>query len=119
MSFEVEIDSGLLRVKMLTLPSRYFYFKPLEFMKLVHIGEGFFPSDRVSTKIRLKDSNLILTNESATKVYASSGEFSGSRFFLRLGLIKRVIYPVVPPKVEYQLTSMGESVIPKIGRAHV
>ena len=31
-----------------------------------------------------------------------------------LGLIKRVVYPVVPPKVEYQLTPMGESVMPII-----
>ncbi|MGL5683664.1 MAG: winged helix-turn-helix transcriptional regulator [Marinifilaceae bacterium] len=31
-----------------------------------------------------------------------------------LGLIERVVYPVVPPKVEYQLTPMGESVMPII-----
>lgn len=31
-----------------------------------------------------------------------------------LGLIERVVYPVIPPKVEYQLTPMGESVMPII-----
>lgn len=31
-----------------------------------------------------------------------------------LGLIKRVVYPVIPPKVEYQLTPTGESVMPII-----
>lgn len=28
------------------------------------------------------------------------------------GLIKRVIYPVVPPKVEYSLTEYGKTLIP-------
>ena len=28
------------------------------------------------------------------------------------GLINRVVYPVVPPKTEYSLTPLGESIIP-------
>lgn len=28
------------------------------------------------------------------------------------GLINRIVYPVVPPKVEYNLTEFGETIIP-------
>ena len=31
------------------------------------------------------------------------------------GIINRVLYPVVPPKTEYSLTVLGESLIPIIG----
>lgn len=37
-----------------------------------------------------------------------------ARALERDGLIRREIFPVVPPKVEYSLTTLGESAIPAI-----
>lgn len=45
----------------------------------------------------------------------SSRVLSGTLKILEAdGLIVRKIYPVVPPKVEYRLTEMGESLVPLI-----
>jgi DNA-binding HxlR family transcriptional regulator len=34
------------------------------------------------------------------------------------GIVERIVYPVVPPKVEYKLTTMGEKLIPILINLH-
>jgi urease accessory protein len=76
MSISFELKNDTFSLNKLNLPSRYFYFQEKEnYIKLLSIGEGIFPKDRIKTKIDLIDSNLVLTTESATKVYASKKEF--------------------------------------------
>ncbi len=61
----------------LNLPSRYYYFDESEnYIKLLNIGEGIFPKDRIKLSFSLTNSNLILTSESATKIYPSKKEFA-------------------------------------------
>lgn len=60
----------------LQLPSRHYYFNDSEnYIKLLNIGEGIFPKDRLRTSVKLDNSNLILTTESATKIYPSKKEY--------------------------------------------
>ncbi|NQY93407.1 MAG: urease accessory protein UreD [Campylobacteraceae bacterium] len=76
MSIKVEFDTNKFFLKKLNLPTRYYYFKDEEnYIKLLSIGEGIFPKDKLQTVIKLKDSTCIFTTESATKVYPSSKEF--------------------------------------------
>lgn len=60
----------------LNLPSRHYHFNESEnYMKLLNIGEGIFPKDRIKTTFSLKNSSLVITTESATKIYPSKKEF--------------------------------------------
>lgn len=40
------------------------------------------------------------------------------RKFEKYGIIKRVVYPQVPPKVEYSLTELGETLKPVLDSAY-
>lgn len=76
MSISFDFKNNIFSINKLNLPSRYYYFNDEEnYIKLLSIGEGIFPKDRLKTNINLVDSSCIVTTESATKVYPSKKEF--------------------------------------------
>ncbi|WP_072679697.1 urease accessory protein UreD [Arcobacter sp. LA11] len=76
MSISFDFKNNIFSLNRLNLPSRYYYFNDSEnYIKLLSIGEGIFPKDRLKTNIELVDSSCIVTTESATKVYPSKKEF--------------------------------------------
>jgi len=69
----------------LKLPSRYYHFNDNEnYIKLLTIGEGIFPNDKIQTTINLINSTCILTTESATKVYPSTSHANNAFAINRL-----------------------------------
>lgn len=76
MSIKFNFEDDKFSLGKLCLPSRHYYFNDDEnYIKLLNIGEGIFPKDRVKTSFSLKNSNLVITTESATKIYPSKKEF--------------------------------------------
>ena len=76
MSISFDFKNNIFSINRLNLPSRYYYFNDEEnYIKLLSIGEGIFPKDRLKTNVKLVDSSCIATTESATKVYPSKKEF--------------------------------------------
>lgn len=72
MSLSFSFCDNKFELNKLNLPSRYYYFNDSEnYIKLLNIGEGIFPKDRIKTSFKLVSSSLILTTESATKIYPS------------------------------------------------
>jgi urease accessory protein len=72
MSIKFEIKDEVLELKKLQLPSRFFHFNDSEnYVKLLSIGGGIFPKDKIKTDIKLINSSSIVATESATKVYPS------------------------------------------------
>ena len=78
MSISISFQNELFSLNKLNLPTRYYYFQQGEnYIKLLSIGEGIFPKDRIKTDLKLENSNAIITTESATKVYPSKEKNSG------------------------------------------
>ncbi|MCP4970589.1 MAG: urease accessory protein UreD [Arcobacter sp.] len=76
MSISIDFENNVFSITKLNLPSRYYYFNDNEnYVKLLSIGEGIFPKDRVKTNVKLLNSSAIFTTESATKVYPSKKDF--------------------------------------------
>ncbi|WP_320035599.1 urease accessory protein UreD [Halarcobacter sp.] len=76
MSISIDFKNEVFSLNKLQLPTRYYYFSETEnYVKLLSIGEGIFPNDKIKTNILLESSNAILTTESATKVYPSKKDF--------------------------------------------
>ncbi|WP_428024625.1 urease accessory protein UreD [Arcobacter sp.] len=76
MSIKFNFKDDKFSLDKLELPSRHYYFSEEEnYIKLLNIGEGIFPKDKIRTSFKLDNSNLILTTESATKIYPSKKEY--------------------------------------------
>ena len=76
MSLKFNFKNDKFSLDRLNLPSRYYLFNDNEnYIKLLNIGEGIFPKDRIKTNFKLDNSNLIITTESATKIYPSNSKF--------------------------------------------
>jgi urease accessory protein len=71
-SINISFKDDQFEINKLQLPTRYYYFNDVQnYIKLLSIGEGIFPKDRIKTHIKLQNSDSIFTTESATKVYPS------------------------------------------------
>ena len=76
MSINFKFEDEKFSLDSLKLPSRHYYFNNEEnYIKLLNIGEGIFPKDRIRTAFKLDNSNLIITTESATKIYPSTKHY--------------------------------------------
>lgn len=85
MSLNFRFENDLFLLKELQLPSRYYYFNEEQnYLKLLTIGEGLFPKDRIRTKIELENSDLVCSTESATKIYPSKKELAISKIDITL-----------------------------------
>ncbi|HFU77276.1 MAG TPA: urease accessory protein UreD [Epsilonproteobacteria bacterium] len=86
MSISVSFNENIFSLDKLNLPTRYYYFheQNQNFLKFLSIGEGVFPKDKIRTDIKLQNSDVVFTTESATKVYSSTKEFGVNKIHINL-----------------------------------
>jgi urease accessory protein len=85
MSINFKFEDEKFSLDSLKLPSRHYYFNNEEnYIKLLNIGEGIFPKDRIRTAFKLDNSNLIITTESATKIYPSTKHYGINKINITL-----------------------------------
>ena len=72
MSLTFSLKDDAFSLSKMKLPSRYFHFRQQgeNFIKLLTMGEGLFPKDKVHYHFSLDKSHLVLTTESASKYNA-------------------------------------------------
>jgi len=83
MSLHLKLINDEISLQKMTLPSRYYCFDD-NYIKLLTLGEGFFPNDKLFTKVELTNSSLIIASESAAKVYPSKDVFAINKFDISL-----------------------------------
>jgi len=85
MSINISFENNLFTINKLALPSRYYFFnEEQKYIKLLTIGEGLFPKDRIRTDILLQNSDVVFSTESATKIYPSKKEYAISKIKIEL-----------------------------------
>jgi len=85
MSLSLNFKAQRPQLQRLKLPTRYYHFNEDEnYIKLLSVGEGIFPKDKINLKMQLDESHCIVTTESATKVYPSTKEYGVNRFDFNL-----------------------------------
>jgi len=85
MSINLSFENNLFALNKLQLPTRYYYFDGKQnYIKLLSIGEGIFPKDKIRTYIKLQASDSVFTTESATKVYPTKKEFGINQVIIEL-----------------------------------
>jgi len=85
MSISLSFKNDIFSLDKLQLPSRYFYFNEEEnYTKLLTIGEGIFPNDKIKTICNMQNSSCIFTSESATKIYPSKNNYGINKINLNL-----------------------------------
>lgn len=85
MSIKFSLINDEFKVQKLDLPTRFREFNEDErYIKLLSLGEGIFPNDKIKTSINMENSTLILSSESATKVYPSTKKFGQNSYKIEL-----------------------------------